>query len=100
MRSVNTNPSEAKQHAHQLLDQLGPGQLAAVVRLLEAMVSPEEGDALSTAERKAVAEADEWLKHNQPIPHEEVLAEFGLTMADWEKMGQEAVPKEVRRRSG
>ena len=38
---------------------------------------------------KAVAEADEWLKHNQPIPHEEVLADFGLTMADWESMGQE-----------
>lgn len=78
------------QHAHRLLDRLGPSQLAAVVHLLETMVSPEEGgDTLSYAERKAVAEADEWLKHNQPIPHEEVLAEFGLTMADWEKMGQE-----------
>ncbi len=72
-----------KQHAHQLLDQLGPGQLAAVVRLLEAMVPPDEDkDTLSNAERKAVAEADEWLKHNQPIPHEEILAQFGLTMAD------------------
>ena len=27
-----------KQHAHQLLDQLGPGQIAAVVHLLEVMV--------------------------------------------------------------
>ena len=82
--------SEAKQHAHHLLDQLGPGQLAAVVHLLETMVSPhEDGDTLSDAERRAVAEADEWLKHNQPIRHEEVLAEFGLTMADWDKMGQE-----------
>lgn len=47
----------------------------------------EDGDTLSNAEREAVAEADEWLKHNQPIPHEEVLAGFGLTMADWEGMG-------------
>jgi hypothetical protein len=78
-----------KQHAHHLLDQLAPGQLAAVVHLLETMISPEDGDALSNAERKAVAEADEWLKHNEPIPHEEVLAEFGLTMADWENMGRE-----------
>jgi len=79
----------SKQHAHDLLDQLGPGQLAAVVHLLEAMISPnEEGDTLSPAERRAVAEADEWVAHNQPIPHEEVLAEFGLTMADWEKMGR------------
>jgi len=79
-----------KQHAHHLLDQLGPGQLAAVVHLLETMLSPEEdGDTLSPAEAKAIAEADEWSKHNEPIPHEQVLAEVGLTMADWEKMSRE-----------
>jgi hypothetical protein len=76
----------------------GPGKLAAVVHLLEAMVWPEEdGDTLSHAERNAAGEADEWLKHNQPIPHEEVLAEFGLTMADWEKMGQEPRPGKTPR---
>jgi hypothetical protein len=41
-----------------LLDQLGPGQFAAVVHLLETMVAPEEdGDALRNAERMVVAEA-------------------------------------------
>jgi len=60
------------------------------------MISPEERDTLSNAERKAVAEADEWLQHNDPIPHEEVLAQFGLTMADWEKMAQEPQPEETR----
>jgi hypothetical protein len=95
------NTSEAKQHAHHLLDRLAPGQLAAVVHLLETMVLPEEdGDTLSDTERKAVAEADEWLKHNRPIPHEEVLAEFGLTMDDWEKMGREPLPEETPRRNG
>ncbi len=90
-----------KQHTHHLLDQLGPGQLAAVVHLLETMISPEEdGDTLSDAERKAVAEADEWLKHNQPIPHEQVLAEFGLTMADWETMGRSETTEESPRRNG
>ena len=90
-----------KQHAHRLLDQLEPGQLAAVVRLLESIVSPDEDkDTLSTAQRKAVAEADEWLKHNQPIPHEEVLAEFRLTTADWQRMGEEPLPEETRRRNG
>jgi len=79
-----------KERAHQLLDQLGPDQLAAVVRLLENIVSADdEADVLSSSEAKAVAEADEWLRHNQPIPHEEILAEFGLTMADWERMGRE-----------
>ncbi|HLI87007.1 MAG TPA: hypothetical protein VKV17_24080 [Bryobacteraceae bacterium] len=90
-----------RQQAHHLLDQLGPDQFAAVVHLLETMVSPEEDrDTLNHAERQAVAEADEWLKHNQPIPHEEVLAEFGLTMADWEEMGREPQPEEKSRRNG
>jgi hypothetical protein len=89
------------QHAHRLLNQLGPDQLAAVVHLLETMVPAEEDtDTLSHAERKAVAEADEWLQHNQPIPHEEVLAELGLTMADWETMGAEPLPEETPRRNG
>lgn len=79
-----------KQHAVELLDRLGPGQLAAVVHLLETMVSAEEDtDTLSAAEAKAIAEADEWSKHNEAIPHEQVLAEFGLTMADWEKISRE-----------
>ncbi len=74
--------------AHELLDRLAPGQLAAVVHLLETFLD-EEGDTLSPAEAKAIAEADEWSKHNDPIPHEQVLAEFGLTMAEWEKMSRE-----------
>jgi hypothetical protein len=79
-----------KQHAHELLERLAPGQLAAVVHLLETMIPPEEdSDTLSPAEAKAIAEADEWSKHNDPIPHEQVLAEFGLSMADWEKMSRE-----------
>lgn len=89
-----------RQHAHRLLDQLEPGQLAAVVHLLETMVPPEEGDTVSNAERKAVAEADEWLTHNQPIRNEEVLADFGLTMDDWEKMGQDPLPEETPQRNG
>ena len=41
---------------------------------------------LSKAERRAVDEADEWPARNQPIRHEDVLADFGLSLADWEKM--------------
>jgi hypothetical protein len=86
-----------RQHAHELLDQLGPGQLSAVVHLLETMVMPEDDDTLSAAERHAIAEADEWLRHNQPISHEDVLADFGLTMADWEKMGDDPLPGKAPR---
>jgi hypothetical protein len=49
----------------------------------------EDRDTLSPAEAKAIAEADEWTKHNDPIPHEQVLAEFGLTVAEWERISRE-----------
>ena len=82
---------DARQHIHQLVEQLAPDQIAAVLQLLEVMVDPgEDSDRLSSAEAKAIAEADEWSKHYEPIPHEQVLAEFGLTMADWEKMSRKS----------
>ncbi len=49
----------------------------------------DDGDRLSPAEAKAIAEADEWSRHNQPISHEAVLAESGLSIADWEKLSRE-----------
>jgi hypothetical protein len=90
-----------REHAHLLLDQLAPAQLAIVVHLMEAMVPAEEDrDTLSNAEAKAIAEADEWLKHHPPIPHEEVLADFGLSADDWERMGAEPAPETPPRRNG
>jgi hypothetical protein len=77
-----------KQHVVELLERLEPSQLAALVHLLETLIA-ENRDTLSAAECKAISEADEWLKHSQPIPHERALAEFGLTPADWEKMAGE-----------
>jgi hypothetical protein len=78
-----------REHAHELLDRLDANRLAAVVHLLEAFLLDEDGETLSPAEAKAIAESDEWLRHNDPIPHEQVLAEFGLSTADWEKMSRE-----------
>ncbi len=83
------NLQQERQQAHALLDQLPPAKLGAVRSLLEVMIEDDDTDTLSPAEAKAIAEADEWSKHNVPIPHEQVLAEFGLSMADWEKMGDE-----------
>ena len=79
-------------NAHELLGQLNPGNVAAEVHLLEVMVhdnDSEESDTLSAAEASAIAEADEWSKHNKPIPHEQVLAEFGLSKTQWKKMSRE-----------
>ena len=63
-----------KQHAHQLLDQLGPGQFEAVVRLLEVMTdpanvsiadSPIDDEPVSEEEERAVAASKEWLSTTQ-----------------------------------
>jgi hypothetical protein len=95
--------SDPRRHAHELIDCLPETQLSALVGLLETIVDPRhtpmDEEPITDAERKAVAEADEWLKHNEPIPHEEVLAEFGLTMADWEKMADEPLPEELLHRA-
>ncbi len=90
------SPAEQIQHAHELVDRLDAGQLNAVVRLLEVMTDPVahaianapiEDEPISEEEIKALDEAHEWLKHNEPIPNKEVLAEFGLTPEDFERMG-------------
>ena len=80
--------SDTRQHVHELVDKLDAGQLATVRNLLETIVD-EDGDTLSPAEAKAIAEAEEWSKHNKPIPMEEILADFGLTMDDWERMSRD-----------
>jgi hypothetical protein len=36
----------------------------------------------------AVEASREWLKNHAPISHEEVLAEFGLTLEHFERMGR------------
>ena len=78
-----------KQHAHQLLDQLDPGQFEAVVRLLEVMTDPAsvsiadapiDDEPVSEEEERAVAASKEWFKHNAGIPFEDVVAELGFTM--------------------
>lgn len=92
-----------RQQAHAYLDRLPPEQLSAVRELLETMLdpvsralanAPVDDEEVSEEEARAVAEADEWLMHNQPIPNEEVLAEFGLTLDDFERMGRTPLPPE------
>ena len=79
---------QERQQAHALIDLLPPAKLGAVRNLLEVFLD-EDSDTLSPAEAKAIAEADACGKQNDPVPHEHVLAEFGLSTADWEKMSRE-----------
>jgi hypothetical protein len=80
-----------KQQAHELIERLPPAQRTAVVGLLEAMLDPVsraitnaplDDEPESEEERRAVAEAKEWLQRNPGIPFEEVLTDFGLTVSD------------------
>jgi hypothetical protein len=89
--------TDTRSHVHNLVDQLPPVQLAALETILQSMLdplsrklalAPFDDEVLTEEDRKAIAEADEWSKHNQPIPMEEVLADFGLTMTDWETMSK------------
>ncbi len=87
--------SDTRQHAHELIDRMPEAALSL------GRIAGNHRDARHSKTRKsvtrkssAVAESIEWLKHNKPIPHEEVLAEFGLTMEDFERMGGTPLPSE------
>ncbi|WP_321477935.1 hypothetical protein [uncultured Paludibaculum sp.] len=84
--------TDTRRQVHALIDQLPPTQLAAVQGLLEAMMdpvarslasAPVDDEPLTQDESDALDRSEEWLKHHEPIPHEEILAEFGLTTADF-----------------
>jgi hypothetical protein len=84
-----------KQHAHQLLDQLDPGQLSAIGRLLEVMVdpvaravaaAPPDDEPVTEQDRSRFQEGQAWFagRGGRGIPMDEVLAAI------------EATPKESR----
>lgn len=50
--------------------------------------APIDDEPFTAEDQQAVAEAIEWSKRHEPIPLEEVLADFGLTKDDWDLMGQ------------
>ncbi|MFN7924061.1 MAG: hypothetical protein U0Q16_28420 [Bryobacteraceae bacterium] len=73
---------EAK--AHELLGQLNPGKLAAVVHLLEVMVE-ETSEPVTSEEKRRFHESQAWFasRGGHGIPMEEVLAEYGLKPEDF-----------------
>ncbi len=86
-----------KDHAHELIDRLAPGQVPIAIRFLEIILDPAarslanaaiEDEPISEEENLAVAASKAWLENNKPIPHEDVLAEFGLSPEDFERMGR------------
>jgi hypothetical protein len=79
--------SNEKQHAHQLLDQLDSGQLAAVVHLLQVMtsplsrslaVAPVEEEEITPETAAALDRGRASLARGEGIAHEDIRREFGL----------------------
>jgi hypothetical protein len=61
-------------------------------------VKPEvlmDDEPVTAEEAHALDEAREWLKHNKPIPHEQVLAELGITK---EEIGMRCIDSRNRAR--
>jgi hypothetical protein len=89
--------NQERQQAHVMLDLLAPEKLSAVVGLLEVMLDPVaraianapiDDEPITEEEARAIEEAREWLKHNKGIPHEQVLAELGITQEEIENYRQ------------
>ena len=81
-----------KQHAHQLLDQLDPGQLAAVGHLLEVMVdpvaralaaAPPDDEPVTEQDRRRFHDGQVRFAQRRGIPMDDVLAEFGAKPEDF-----------------
>ena len=77
-----------KEHAHQMLDQLDPSQLAAVAHLLEVLTDPVAGslanapfdtEPISAAEAAELDEAHAAIQHGEGIAHQDMLREYGIS---------------------
>lgn len=97
---MESNPQEDRQQAHALLDLLPPAKLGAVRSLLAVMVDDDEDEELTEADRAAIQAGLDSLEKHGTVPMEEVLADFGLTMADFEKTVVEPDPVSTSKRSG
>ncbi|MBM3775551.1 MAG: hypothetical protein FJW37_10360 [Acidobacteria bacterium] len=89
---------DEKQHAHELVEQLAPHQLSALVGLLGAMLdpvsrkltaAPVDDEPESGEERREVDQTKKWLRRRggKGISHQEVLQDFGLTTEDFGRFG-------------
>ncbi len=92
---------DEKQHAHELIDRMAPGQVSAVVGLLEIILdplartlasAPYDDEPVSKEEAREVEASKAALARGEGIPHEKLLSEFGLSSEDFDRMGR-ASPK-------
>ncbi len=94
----------SRAHVHDLVDMVPAARLGAVRELLEQMIDPvcsladaPFDDEPVTLEDLAAMEASvASLNRNGGVSMEEVLADFGLSMEDFQKMGEVPIPETSR----
>ena len=74
--------STLESKAHELLAQLNPGKLAAVVHLLEVMVGDED-EPVTDEDRSRFHQGQAFFANGRGIPMEDVLTEFGMKSEDF-----------------
>jgi hypothetical protein len=98
--------TKQKRHAHELIDRMAPAQLSVVISLLEVMLdplaaalanSPDDDEPIGEQEAREAEESKAALGRGNGIPHEKVLAEFGLNSKDFERMGRTLLKAETRK---
>jgi len=82
--------AQTKQQAHELIERMAPGQIFAIVTMMETMLDPVsraianapiDDEPESETERQAVAASKAWMDEHpgQGISFEDLLSEFGVT---------------------
>ena len=84
-----SNASAEREQLHQLVDRLTPGQAQAVGNLIRTMLdpvaravagAPPDDEPVPAAQAHQLDQAREWLRQNSAIPHEQVLADLGVSL--------------------
>jgi hypothetical protein len=104
LNAMALDHSDERQHAHAFLDRLPDNQLSAVCGLLETMLSPLDrrlalaaidDEPVTADEAAAVQVGIASLEQNGGVPLEEVLADFGLTIDDFNKMAEDPASEDA-----
>ena len=82
---MESNLNQERRQAHALLDMLPAAKLGAVRSLLEVMIEDDDEE-VSEEDRAAIQAGLDSLDRNGGVPMEDVLADFGLTIAEFEKL--------------
>ena len=82
---------DVREHAHRLINFMPVEQVSAMVGMLESMMTPLQRVLANAPLDDEPYEPIE--RTGQLIPHSDILAEFGLSEADFEEMGRTPIPE-------